>query len=312
MSAERIKPPMGPADPDADETARTSLVDALNDHRLGPLGAEDGRVTSPDDPRRPVLEARGLFKAYGRVVAIDHADLELYPGEVLAIIGDTGAGKSTLIKCFSGAVIPDRGEILLDGQPVQFSSPNDAQAAGIETVYQTLAVCPALDIATNLFLGRERRMPGIRGSVFRMLDLRGMRDAAKKEMSALGLLTIQDMSQAVETLSGGQRQGVAVARAAAFGQRVIIMDEPTAALGVKESGKVLQLIRDVRERGLPVILISHNMPHVFEVADRIHIQRLGRRVAVVTPTSHTMAEAVAIMTGALKIDEPGAATGMPA
>ena len=149
-------------------------------------------------------------------------------------------------------------------------------AAGIETVYQTLAVCPALDIGTNLFLGRERRKPGILGSVFRMLDLGGMREAARREMSELGLLTIQDMSQAVETLSGGQRQGVAVARAAAFGQRVIIMDEPTAALGVKESGKVLQLIRDVRDRGIPVILISHNMPHVFEVSDRIHIHRLGR------------------------------------
>jgi fructose transport system ATP-binding protein len=260
----------------------------------------------------PVLEARGLFKAYGRVVALDQADFELLPGEVLGVIGDNGAGKSTLIKCFSGAVIPDRGEILVNGERVAFGSPNDAQAAGIETVYQNLAVCPALDIATNLFLGRERRMPGIRGSLFRMLDLRGMRDAAKKEMSALGLLTIQDMSQAVETLSGGQRQGVAVARAAAFGQRVIIMDEPTAALGVKESRKVLKLIRDVRDRGLPVILISHNMPHVFEVADRIHIQRLGRRVAVVSPTSHTMAEAVAIMTGAMRVDQAEVVAGAPA
>jgi fructose transport system ATP-binding protein len=163
-------------------------------------------------------------------------------------------------------------------------------------------VCPALDIATNVFLGRERRRSGIRGSVFRMLDLKGMRDDARAELSKLGLLTIQDMSQAVETLSGGQRQGVAVARAAAFGSRVIIMDEPTAALGVKESGKVLQLIRDVRDRGLPVILISHNMPHVFEVADRIHIHRLGRRAALVTPASCTMSEAVAIMTGAIVVD----------
>ena len=216
-------------------------------------------------------------------MALDHAEFDLYPGEVLGVIGDNGAGKSTLIKCFAGAVIPDQGEILLDGEPVHFQSPNDAKAAGIETVYQTLAVCPALDIATNLFLGRERRRAGIRGSIFRMLDLKGMRDDARAELSKLGLLTIQDMGQAVETLSGGQRQGVAVARAAAFGSRVIIMDEPTAALGVKESGKVLQLIRDVRDRGLPVILISHNMPHVFEVADRIHIHRLGRRVAVVTP-----------------------------
>lgn len=267
-----------------------------------------GQPTPGVLPSQPVLQARGLFKSYGRVVAIDDAELDLYQGEVLGVIGDNGAGKSTLIKCFSGAVIPDRGEILLDGERVHFTSPNDAQAAGIETVYQNLAVCPALDIATNLFLGRERRMPGWRGSVLRMLDLKGMREAARREMSALGLLTIQDMGQAVETLSGGQRQGVAVARAATFGQRVIIMDEPTAALGVKESQKVLRLIRDVRDRGLPVILISHNMPHVFEVADRIHIQRLGKRVAVVTPGSHSMSEAVAIMTGALQVDgvaQPG-------
>jgi fructose transport system ATP-binding protein len=249
---------------------------------------------------QPVLQARSLVKNYGRVVALDRANLDLYPGEVLGVIGDNGAGKSTLIKCFSGAVIPDDREIYIDGQRVHLSSPGDAQAAGIETVYQTLAVCPALDIGTNLFLGRERRKPGILGSVFRMLDLGGMREAARREMSDLGLLTIQDMGQAVETLSGGQRQGVAVARAAAFGQRVIIMDEPTAALGVKESAKVLQLIRDVRDRGIPVILISHNMPHVFDVSDRIHIHRLGRRVAVVTPESHSMADAVAIMTGALE------------
>ncbi len=198
-------------------------------------------------------------------------------------------------------MIPDRGDILLDGEKVRFREPNDAQAVGIQTVYQNLAVCPALDIATNLFLGRERRVPGWRGSLLRMLDLKGMREDARKELSELGLLTIQDMHQAVETLSGGQRQGVAVARAAAFGQRVVIMDEPTAALGVKESQKVLQLIRDVRDRGLPVILISHNMPHVFDVADRIHVQRLGRRIAVVTPQSHSMAEAVAIMTGAMEV-----------
>ncbi|MEX1297259.1 MAG: ATP-binding cassette domain-containing protein [Candidatus Limnocylindrales bacterium] len=260
-------------------------------------------AVATDTDIRPVLQAKDLVKNYGRVVALDRANLELYPGEVLGVIGDNGAGKSTLIKCFSGAVIPTSGEIYIDGELVQLHSPGDSQAAGIETVYQTLAVCPALDIGTNLFLGRERLKPGFLGKWLRMLDLGGMRDAARQEMSDLGLLTIQDMGQAVETLSGGQRQGVAVARAAAFGQRVIIMDEPTAALGVKESAKVLQLIRDVRDRGIPVILISHNMPHVFDVADRIHIHRLGRRVAVVTPESHTMADAVAIMTGALGSDQ---------
>jgi len=252
----------------------------------------------------PILQGSGLIKRYGHVTALAGSDFELMPGEILAVIGDNGAGKSTLIKCLSGAVIPDDGEIRLDGEPVQMRSPLDARALGIETVYQTLAVSPSLDIADNLFLGREPRAPGIMGKVFRKLDRGKMREEARKQMTELGIMTIQDISQQVESLSGGQRQGVAVARAAAFGSRVIIMDEPTAALGVKESAHVLELILRVRESGLPVILISHNMPHVFEVADRIHIHRLGRRVAVVTPKSHTMSEVVAIMTGAT---EPGAA-----
>jgi fructose transport system ATP-binding protein len=246
----------------------------------------------------PILQARGLVKRYGHVVALGGADFELYPGEILAVIGDNGAGKSTLIKCLSGATVPDEGEIQLDGKRVQMRNPLEARAMGIETVYQTLAVSPSLDIATNLFLGREPRAPGLTGKLLRKLDKRKMRDEARRHMSELGILTIQNIGQQVESLSGGQRQGVAVARAAAFGSRLVIMDEPTAALGVKESGKVLELIARVRDNGLPVILISHNMPHVFEVADRIHIQRLGRRVAVVTPKTHTMNEAVAIMTGA--------------
>jgi fructose transport system ATP-binding protein len=245
-----------------------------------------------------VFEARGLVKRYGRVTALDGCDFELRPGEILAVIGDNGAGKSTLIKALSGALVPDEGEILLEGDPVHFTNPIEARGAGIETVYQNLAVAPALDIASNLFLGREERRKGVLGSVLRMLDRPGMRAHAKQHMANLGILTIQNASQAVETLSGGQRQGVAVARAAVFGSRVVIMDEPTAALGVKESNAVLDLIRRLNSRGLPIILISHNMPHVFEVADRIHIQRLGRRAAVVTPASHTMSEAVAIMTGA--------------
>src|SRR5215208_2851919 len=250
-----------------------------------------------------ILEARGLVKRYGHVTALAGSDFDLRPGEILAVIGDNGAGKSSLIKCLSGAVVPDEGEILLDGTPIQMKTPIDARAYGIETVYQTLAVSPALDIADNLFLGREPRAPGIRGRVFRKLDRTRMREEAARHMSELGILTIQDISQRVESLSGGQRQGVAVARAAAFGSRVLILDEPTAALGVKESAHVLELILRVRDSGLPVILISHNMPHVFEVADRIHIHRLGKRIAVVTPKSHTMNEVVAIMTGAA---EPGA------
>ena len=246
----------------------------------------------------PVLEAKGLVKRYGPVTAIAGSDLELYPGEILAVIGDNGAGKSSLIKALSGALVPDEGTIKLEGKEVRFGGPMDARNAGIETVYQTLAVAPGLDIADNLFLGREQRKPGVLGSVFRMLDRKHMRDEAKRYMSELGIATLQNIGQAVESLSGGQRQGVAVARSAAFGSKVVILDEPTAALGVKEGNRVLQLIRDVRDRGLPVILISHNMPHVFEIADRIHIQRLGRRATVITPQSHSMSEAVAIMTGA--------------
>ena len=247
----------------------------------------------------PILSAHGLVKRYGRVTALDHADFDLLPGEILAVIGDNGAGKSTLIKSLSGAVTPDHGEIRLAGEVVHFRSPMDARAAGIETVYQHLALSPALSIADNLFLGRERRRPGPLGRWFRKLDRAAMQKEARQHLNALGLLTIQNIRQPVETLSGGQRQGVAVVRATAFGSRVVIMDEPTAALGVKESRKVLELMLDVKRRGLPIVLISHNMPHVFEVADRIHIHRLGRRIAVIRPRDHSMSDAVAIMTGAM-------------
>jgi len=249
--------------------------------------------------RTPVLEARGIVKRYGRVVALDHADFDLYPGEILAVIGDNGAGKSTLIKALCGAVTPDEGEIRLEGKVMNFSNPMQARAAGIETVYQNLALSPALSISDNMFLGREIRKKGPLGSVFRMLDRKAMEKHAREKLSELGLMTIQNITQAVETLSGGQRQGVAVARAAAFGSKVIIMDEPTAALGVKESRRVLELILDVKRRGLPIVLISHNMPHVFEVADRIHVHRLGKRIAVINPKDYSMSDAVAIMTGAM-------------
>ena len=258
--------------------------------------------------RQPIIEARGLIKTFGRVVGLDGTDFELYPGEVLAVIGDNGAGKSTLVKVLSGAMVADAGEMLVHGEPVVFRRPQDARAAGIETVYQSLAVVPALDIASNMFLGREIRRSGPLGSIFRMLDHGQMRAKARQHLQDLGIGTLQSITQAVETLSGGQRQAVAVARAAAFGSQVIILDEPTAALGVRETAQVLKLIRDLRDRGLPVILISHNMPNVFEVADRIHVQRLGRRVAVISPSTHSPSEAVAIMTGALDATLPPAAT----
>ncbi|RUV29362.1 MULTISPECIES: ATP-binding cassette domain-containing protein [unclassified Mesorhizobium] len=248
--------------------------------------------------QEPILTARGLVKRYGRVTALNSCDFDLYPGEILAVIGDNGAGKSTLIKAISGAVIPDEGIIELDGKQVLFKSPIEAREAGIETVYQNLALSPALSIADNMFLGREIRKPGFLGDWLRMLDRPAMEKRARDKLTELGLMTIQNISQAVETLSGGQRQGVAVARAAAFGSKMVIMDEPTAALGVKESRRVLELIVDVKKRGLPIVLISHNMPHVFEVADRIHIHRLGRRLCVIDPKQYTMSDAVAFMTGA--------------
>ncbi|WP_285114330.1 ATP-binding cassette domain-containing protein [Leifsonia sp. fls2-241-R2A-40a] len=252
------------------------------------------------ETRTPVLAARRLVKTYGHVVGLDGVSLELYAGEVLAIIGDNGAGKTTLIKCLTGAEIPDEGEIRLDGEPVHFRRPQDAREAGIETVYQSLAVSPALDVAANMYLGRELRRPGFLGSVLRMVDTKTMRQRAKAELTELGISTLQDVTVPIENLSGGQRQAVAVARAAAFGSKVVVLDEPTAALGVRESNQVLELIKRLRDKGVPVVLISHNMPHVFEVADRIHIQRLGKRAATITPQSHSMTEAVAIMTGAQK------------
>jgi fructose transport system ATP-binding protein len=260
----------------------------------------DAAGSAPTETRTPILRARRLVKTFGRVVGLDGVSLELYPGEVLAVIGDNGAGKSTLIKCLTGAEIPDEGEIFLDEKPVHFKRPQDAHAAGIETVYQNLAVSPALDVAANLFLGREVRKKGILGSVFRVVDQKGMRQKAKDELKELGITTLQDVTVPVENLSGGQRQAVAVARAAAFGSKVVVLDEPTAALGVRESNQVLELIKNLRDRGIPVILISHNMPHVFDVADRIHIQRLGKRAATITPESHSMTDAVAIMTGAAR------------
>jgi len=264
-------------------------------------------VSDQTDAKQPVLQAKGLVKRYGNVTALDGADLDLFPNEILAVIGDNGAGKSTLIKALSGALVPDEGEILVGGRRVRFRRPIDARRAGIETVYQDLAMAPALDIADNLFLGRELRRRGILGTVFRMLDKDRMAREAQQHMANLKIgihpSRGRNMKQAVETLSGGQRQGVAVARSAAFAQHVVIMDEPTAALGVKETGMVLDLIREVRDRGLAVIVISHNMPNVFEIADRVHIQRLGRRVAVIEPHEFSMSDAVAIMTGAMAGEE---------
>ncbi|KAE8765664.1 ATP-binding cassette domain-containing protein [Georgenia thermotolerans] len=252
----------------------------------------------------PILRARGLVKTYGAVVALDGVDLDLNAGEILAVIGDNGAGKSTLIKCLTGAEVPDVGTIEVAGREVSFRRPQDAHAAGIETVYQTLSLAPDLDIASNMFLGREIRRRSPLGGVLRMLDYKRMRQLAAENVSKLGVRTLQDITQVVETLSGGQRQAVAIARAIAFGSRIVVLDEPTAALGVRETAQVLDVVTGLRDAGLGVILISHNMPNVFQVADRIHIQRLGRRIATISPESHSPAEAVAIMTGAAPAPGP--------
>ena len=251
-----------------------------------------------------LLQLKNIYKNFGNVKVLKDVNIKINKGEVVALIGDNGAGKSTLIKVLCGAVIPDGGEILLDGKKVTFTSPIEARTLGIETVYQNLALSPALSITDNMFLGREIRQKGFLGKFFRFLDSKAMADEARKRLSDLGLLTIQNINQLVETLSGGQRQGVAVARATSFGTKVVIMDEPTAALGVKESRRVLELISEVRARGIPIILISHNMPHVFEVADRIHIHRLGTRLCVIDPKKHEMSDAVAFMTGAKEPPKP--------
>ncbi|MZG12595.1 ATP-binding cassette domain-containing protein [Streptomyces sp. SID5914] len=262
-------------------------------------------ATAAPDTADVVMRATGLVKRYGNVVAIRESDFEIRAGEVLAVVGDNGAGKSSLIKALTGALIPDAGTVELDGSPVHFHGPREAREAGIETVYQTLAVAPQMDIATNLFLGRPLRREGFLGSRLRMLDHKKMRRQAAEQLDRLGIATVQDITQLVGTLSGGQRQAVAVARAAMFGTRLIIMDEPTAALGVRESRQVLDLIARIRDRGIPVVLISHDMPQVFEIADRIHVHRLGRRAAVVTPQTCTMTEVVGLMTGALQMGDDG-------
>jgi fructose transport system ATP-binding protein len=261
--------------------------------------------------REPILTARGLTKRYGRVIALDGADFDVAAGEIVGVIGDNGAGKTTLIKALAGALRADRGEIRLEGRAVQFDSPRQARAAGIEAVHQTLALSPALSIVDNLFMGRELRASGLRGRWLRKLDHAAMERAALDKLDELKLLTIRDVRRPIETLSGGQRQGVAIARAVAFGSKILILDEPTAALGVAESRRVLDLLLAVRERAVAIVLVSHNIPHVFEVADRIHVHRHGRRLAVLGRNEHTMSDAVALMTGAVEPAELGGRARAP-
>jgi simple sugar transport system ATP-binding protein len=245
----------------------------------------------------PLLSAHGLTRRYGQVHALQGADFSAYPGEVVALIGDNGAGKSTLVKALSGAIRPDSGQILLDGRPVHFESPLEAQRLGIETVYQDLALAPDLDAAANLHLGREL----CRGGILRplhILDRAAMRRFARGAFAELGV-DLPDIDVPVASLSGGQRQSVAVARAVAYASRVIFMDEPTAALGVLQRERVLNTVRRARDRGVSVVLISHNMPEVLAVSDRVEVLRLGRRVARFRTADTSVEELVGAMTGAL-------------
>ncbi|UOQ60474.1 ATP-binding cassette domain-containing protein [Leucobacter rhizosphaerae] len=248
--------------------------------------------------REPLLQASGIVKSFGHVRAVRGADFTVYPGEIVSLIGDNGAGKSTLVKMLAGAIRPDSGEIRFDGKPVAFENPHDARRYGIETVYQDLALAQDLDPAANLYLGRELMRSGVLGALG-FLDRKRMLDTAEREMSDLGV-KLKDITAPVAELSGGQKQSVAVARAAMWAKRIIFMDEPTAALGVVQTKQVLELIRRVRDAGIAVVLISHNMPQVLEVSDRVEVLRLGQRVATFDAATTSVDDLVAAMTSGEK------------
>ncbi len=256
-------------------------------------------LSTVDESRTPVLEVRGVSKMFGPVRALNGIDLSVYPGEIVALIGDNGAGKSTLINVITGVMPFEHGDIHFEGRRVHLGSPQAARALGIETVYQDLAIAPHLDAVANIFLGRERMVSGPLGALG-FLDNAGMRKETQSQLSNLRV-RIRNIDRRMTTLSGGQRQGVAVARSVMWASKVVIMDEPTAALGVAQAGMVLDLMREVRNSGIPVVFISHNMPHVFEVADRIVVLRLGEIVAHLDPRSNTIDDAVSAMTGSVRM-----------
>jgi len=252
---------------------------------------------------QPILEARGLSRSFGHVRALTGADFDIYPGEVVAIIGDNGAGESTLVKALTGNLALDEGEIFFEGKRVSISSPQEASALGMEVVYQDLALAPHLNPVQNMFLGREIPRGGILGH-FGFMDEKSMLDAAVKGFAELGG-TVRALRAPIGSMSGGQRQQVAIARAISWADKVVILDEPTAALGVVQTRNVLDSIKRVKEKGIAVILISHSMPHVLEVADRVQVMRMGRRVVTYKAAETTVEELVGAMTGAL--DKDGAA-----
>jgi ABC-type sugar transport system ATPase subunit len=244
---------------------------------------------------QPVLQVKDLYKHFGGLVAVNKVSLEVYPGEVLGLLGDNGAGKSTLIKLISGVHRPDGGQIIFNGSEVSFSSPMDARNQGIETIYQDLALCENLDAPSNIFLGREPVRPSL--GVFKVLDRTYMHKESSQVLEQLDI-KIPNLRRPIRQMSGGQRQAVAIARAVYWNAHLMIMDEPTAALGIPEQLKVLQLVRTLRERGVPVIMISHNLQDVFAVADRIIVMRRGQKVGerVIAATNDN--EIVSMMVGA--------------
>jgi D-xylose transport system ATP-binding protein len=260
-------------------------------------GEGGGTTTAAPLERRPILELRGISKRFGAVEALTDVDFEVYPGEVVALVGDNGAGKSTLIKCVAGTHTPDEGTILFDGREVRIHTPSDATALGIETVYQDLALCDNLDVVQNMFLGRERVASLVPLAVELLSELE-MEKRSLDVLESLHVTTIGSVRTRVAALSGGQRQSVAISRAVMWTAKVVILDEPTAALGVAQTEQVLALIRRLREQGLGVVVISHNLHEVFEVADRIVVLRLGRREATFDHAGTTPEEVVAAITGA--------------
>jgi len=253
----------------------------------------------------PILEARGLSRSFGHVRALDEADFDIGAGEVVALIGDNGAGKSTLVKALSGNLELDSGEILFEGDRIEMTNPQQVSALGIEVVYQDLALAPHLDPAQNVFLGRELPATGILGRLG-FMDNKEMRKRARASFDELGA-TVRSLTTPVGSMSGGQRQGIAIARAIAWASKVVFLDEPTAALGVIQTKNVLDTIKRVRDRGIAVVLISHSMPHVLEVSDRVQVMRLGRRVTTLQTKDASVEQLVGAMTGALDFSKGSAA-----
>jgi len=259
----------------------------------------------PDEAVGPVLEARNIARHFGAVVALADASLKLYPREVVGLVGDNGAGKSTLLKILSGIIAPSAGEIVIDGRPVVLKRAQDAMDAGIETVYQDLALVDTMSAYQNVYLGREELSKNPIQRFFNLVDDRQMRARAREVLDALQV-KVPSINVSVKGMSGGQRQCLAIARALLWGRRIVILDEPTAALGVRETGQVLEVIRDLRKHDVSVIIVSHNMQQLMSVADRITVMRLGRSIATRTVRNTEVNEIVGLITGAIPGDSPEA------